>query len=111
MAMVAETLQEMVGTTIVDNSDIARALHMTPRSVARWLVGGSALRREAEERLLELKTVIDLLRSVLRAEPARLWLRSPNPNLDYEKPLDIVGEGQYRRVIAEILAMAEGVTA
>jgi Protein of unknown function (DUF2384) len=38
-------------------------------------------------------------------------LRAPNPNLGYEKPIDLVAQGLYRRVIAEILAMAEGATA
>jgi hypothetical protein len=60
---------------------------------------------------LELKAVVNLLESVLRPGPARLWLRSPVPELDYEKPLDLIARGEYRRVIGEILAMAEGVTA
>jgi uncharacterized protein (DUF2384 family) len=61
--------------------------------------------------LLELKAVVDQLRRVLRDEPARLWLRSPNPSLDWRKPLDLVTESEYRRVIGAALAMAEGVTA
>jgi uncharacterized protein (DUF2384 family) len=111
VAAVGAALEEMVGTRIVDNADIARALQTTPRSVARWQAAGGAPRRESEERLLELKAVIDLLSTVLRPEPARLWLRSPNRHLGYEKPLDLIAEGHYRRVIGEILAMAEGVTA
>jgi len=35
---------------------------------------------------------------------------SLNPELDYEKPLDLIERGEYRRVIGTILAMAEGVT-
>jgi hypothetical protein len=31
--------------------------------------------------------------------------------LDWHKPLDLVAEGEYRRVIGAILAVAEGVTA
>jgi hypothetical protein len=40
-----------------------------------------------------------------------MWLRSPNPDLAYEKPIDLIAVGDYRKVIASILAMAEGVTA
>ena len=68
-------------------------------------------RRSAEERLLELRSVVDLLRQVMRDEPARLWLRSPEPELGYEKPLDLVERGEYRMVIGVLLALAEGVTA
>lgn len=53
----------------------------------------------------------DQLRSVLRDEPARLWLRGPNPDLDWQKPLELISKGEYRRVVGAILAMAEGATA
>lgn len=82
----------------------------SPRSVTRWQTSRSVPRRGTEERLLELKAVVDLLRRVLRDEPARLWLRSPNPDLGYEKPLDVIARGNYRKVIGVILALAEGVT-
>lgn len=106
----AAVVDELLIDDIVDSPDVARVTGATPRSVTRWLEGASP-RRLAEERLLELKAVIDVLRRVLREEPARLWIRSPNPDLDYEKPLDLIERGEYRRVIGAILAMAEGVTA
>jgi len=34
-----------------------------------------------------------------------------HPDLGYEKPLDLIERGEYRRVIGAILALAEGVTA
>lgn len=43
-------------------------------------------------------------------DAARFWMRSPNPDLGYEKPLELVAEGQYQRVIDLLLALAEGVT-
>ncbi len=110
MSNTATLVDDLLLDDIVDQPDVARVTGATPRSVARWLEG-AAPRRPAEERLLELKAVVDLLRQVLRDEPARLWIRSPNPDLGYEKPLDLVAQGQYRRVIGAILAMAEGVTA
>lgn len=47
----------------------------------------------------------------MRDDAARLWLRSPNSDLAYEKPLDLIAGGQYQRVIELLLALAEGVTA
>jgi uncharacterized protein (DUF2384 family) len=58
-----------------------------------------------------LKAVLDLARRVFGDETARLWLRSPVPALDYEKPLDVVAEGNWRRAIDVLLAFAEGATA
>lgn len=111
MTEVAHVLGHLLEGQVLDPRDIARVAGSSLRSVSRWRKAQSAPRRGREERLLELKAVVDLLRGTLREEPARLWLRSPNPELGYEKPLDLLERGEYRRVIAAVLAMAEGVTA
>lgn len=96
---------------VVDTADVARVSDTNPRSVLRWRVNAAAPRREAEERLLELRAVVDLALNVMSSNAARLWLRSPNPDLGYDKPLDVIAEGRYQRVIDLLLALAEGVTA
>lgn len=111
MPQVAAVLDSLLEDDLLDGAEVARVVDTTPRTISRWQRSEVAPRRESEERLLELKAVADLLRQHLRPEPARLWLRSPNPELDFEKPLDLVAHGEYRRVIGAISAMAEGVTA
>lgn len=111
MSTVSHLLGDMLRSEIVDAPDVARVLGTSVRSVSRWAAAGSMPRRDTEERLLELKAVVDALAKVLRDEPARLWLRSPLPDLGYEKPVDLIEQGQYRRVIGAILALAEGITA
>lgn len=49
--------------------------------------------------------------TVLGDNSARLWLRSPVPALDYEKPLDLVPAGRWREVADVLAAFADGVTA
>ena len=110
MAARSAPLDELISSRVVDADDVARVTGATPRTVRRWVTSKARPRREAEDRILELKAVVDQLRPVLRDEPARLWLRSPNPDLDWRKPLELIAEGAYRRVIASILATAEGVT-
>ena len=104
-------LDELIGTHVVDAGDVAQVTGATPRSVSRWTASKATPRRDAVDRILELQAVVVLLRSVLRDDPARLWLRSPNPDLDWRKPLELIANGEYRRVIGSVLAMAEGVTA
>jgi len=111
MATMSGVLDELIDTHVIDAGDVAQITGATARSVSRWTASKATPRRDAEDRLLELKAVVDLLRSVVRDEPARLWLRSPNPDLDWRKPLELLAEGEYRRVIGSVLAMAEGVTA
>jgi uncharacterized protein (DUF2384 family) len=102
-------IQDILRTDLVDAVDIARVLDTTPRSVTRWQQGGSKPRRDSVDRLLELKAVLDLAQRVMPPESARLWLRSPIPALDYAKPLDLVRNGEFRRVITSLMALAEGV--
>jgi putative toxin-antitoxin system antitoxin component (TIGR02293 family) len=102
-------IQDILQTDLVDAVDIARVLDMTPRSVTRWQQGEVRPRRDAVDRLLELKAVLDLAQQVMPPESARLWLRGPIPALDYAKPLDLVRNGEFRRVINSLLALAEGV--
>jgi putative toxin-antitoxin system antitoxin component (TIGR02293 family) len=104
-------IQDILDSHLVDPVDIAQVLETTPRSVARWQQGDAQPRRESVDRLLELKVVLDLASHVLRPESAELWLRSPIPDLDYDKPLDLIRRGEFRRVIACLQALAEGVTA
>ena len=111
MATMSGVLDELIDSHFIDAGDVAQITGTTTRSVSRWTASKATPRREAEDRLLELKAVINVLRSVLRDEPARLWLRSPNPDLDWRKPLELIADGEYRKVIGSILAMAEGVTA
>jgi putative toxin-antitoxin system antitoxin component (TIGR02293 family) len=101
---------EILADDLVDTADVARVVHTSPRSVVRWQ-GGALPRRESEERLLELKAVLDLARKYLSDATARRWLRTPVPDLDYEKPIDLVAQGEWRRVVDTLLAFAEGVTA
>jgi putative toxin-antitoxin system antitoxin component (TIGR02293 family) len=104
-------IDEVMRMNLVDTVDVAQVLGTSPRSVARWQQGETSPRRESVDRLLELKAVLDLASKVMRPDSARLWLRSPVPDLDYNKPLDLVENGQFRKVVTSLTALAEGLTA
>lgn len=110
MASLSALLDRLYETEVIDTADVARVSGTHARSVNRWRAAQAEPRRASEERLLELKAVVDLLRRVMRDDAARMWLRAPNPDLGYEKPLDLVAVGKYQRVIDLLLALAEGVT-
>ena len=110
MTTVSTLLDHLYEGDVVDTVDVARVSETNPRSVSRWRSEETTPRRKAEERLLELRAVVDLARTVMNDDAARFWMRSPNRDLGYEKPLDVITEGEYRRVVDLLLALAEGVT-
>jgi putative toxin-antitoxin system antitoxin component (TIGR02293 family) len=102
-------VQRVLAAGLVDTVDVARMLETTQRSVQRWHAQAAAPRKDAQDRLLELASVLDLAKRIMPAEGARLWLRTPIEALGWYKPLDAVKRGQYHDVIDALLALSEGV--
>jgi hypothetical protein len=111
MTAVAFLLDHLSGCGVVDSADVAYVADTDVHLVSRWSAGTAAARPEAEERLAELRAVVDLALRVMRESDARIWIRAPNRELASAKPLDLIAHGEYRRVIAVLLALGEGVTA
>jgi Protein of unknown function (DUF2384) len=50
------------------------------------------------ERLVELSVIVERLVRVMQPAYVPVWMRKPIPLLDNDKPLDVIAEGDYRRV-------------
>jgi putative toxin-antitoxin system antitoxin component (TIGR02293 family) len=109
IAPLPERLRRAVQHTDLDQADIARLLGTNPRTVSRWLQNQAEPRPEARRRLLEVLAVLEHLSGVLKPQAAHDWLFSPNGMLDHHKPVELLAEGEFRRVLAMIDALAEGV--
>lgn len=106
-----DQLEQLYVEDVLDTASIACVAGASARSVARWRAGRAAPREEAARRVGELYEVVDLALRVLPRDAARYWLRSPNPSLGYKKPLDLIADGHYQRVVGILLGLAEGLTA
>jgi putative toxin-antitoxin system antitoxin component (TIGR02293 family) len=109
VSALAERLERAALSVDLDSSDLARVLETNPRTVSRWLKKEASPRHDARERLLEVIPVLERLSTTLTAEAAHDWLFTPNPAFDYHKPVDLLRDGDFRRVLGAIDAMAEGV--
>lgn len=47
----------------------------------------------------------------MRDDAAHRWMRSPNADLNDETPLEVIEQGGEERVVALLIALAEGITA
>ena len=109
MTILVERVERAASSVALGASDLARVLDTTPRTVTRWLKHEVSPRHGARERLLELVVVLERLSGTLKGEAAGDWLFAPNPSFDYDKPVDLLRRGDFRRVLGAIDAMAEGV--
>lgn len=109
MTTLTKRLEDSISRIQLDEADVARIVGTHLRTVYRWFREEAEPRRTARERLLELDAVANRLSGVLRPEPARDWLYTPNPLLDHQKPVDLLREGRYREVLGAIDQLGEGV--
>ena len=59
----------------------------------------------------EVIALLEQLSGVLTPQAGHDWLFSPNPMLGHEKPVDLLAEGEWRRVLGMISALGDGVFA
>lgn len=94
----------------LSDADIARATGAAPSTARAWLAGSRAPTGERAERLVELSSLVERLTRVMDPSYIAVWLRKPVPVLDDDKPLDVIGRGDYRRVAKIVSALEESPT-
>lgn len=89
-------------------AELAKAVGTGPRAVQNWASGQNAPRGEAVKRLLDVRTVVELLSDSYTDEGIDIWLHARNRNLDMHRPIDLIVEGQIEKVIDEAKWVAGG---
>jgi hypothetical protein len=91
--------------------DIARATGADETSARAWLRDDRSPSGAHAERLAELSSIVERLALLMRAEYIPVWLRKPLALLDDDKPLDVIADGEYRRVSRVVAGLeSSGVT-
>jgi Protein of unknown function (DUF2384) len=103
----AAHLKEVTG---LSDAELGRATGAASSTSRAWANGSRSPTGERAERLIELTALVERLERVMEPDYIGIWLRKPVPALDEEKPLDLIGRGEYRRV-ARLVSELEGTTA
>lgn len=99
IAVRLDRIQERGG---ISGREVAQLLNTTPQTVSRWRQGRVSPQPHALERLLMLDWLADQLAEVYSPEEARLWLFSPNEELDGSRPADAIADERIDDVLAII---------
>lgn len=86
---------------------IARATGAAPSTVRGWLALRSGPTGARAERVAELGAIVERLARVIRSDYIPVWLSKPLAALDDEKPVDVLGRGEYARVARLIAGLEE----
>ncbi|MCB1510518.1 MAG: helix-turn-helix transcriptional regulator [Hyphomicrobiaceae bacterium] len=85
----------------VTQAELAKAVGAGPRAVQNWASGQNAPRGATVKRLLDVRTIIELLSDSYTDEGIDIWLHARNRNLNMRRPIDLIVEGQIDTVIDE----------
>jgi transcriptional regulator with XRE-family HTH domain len=101
----AEEAARIRETGNLSDRDIARATGAGVSTVGAWIRGTRSPRGERAERLAELAAIVDRLANVMEPAYIPVWLQRPVPALHDEKPIDLLGQGEWRpvaRLVSEL---------
>ncbi len=104
-------LDAMLRVFGITQTDLARMLDTTPRTVSRWRTSSAAHanpRPTAARALRGLARLRWLLESDLGEENARVWLRTPNPTLNGRTPIGVMLDAGWEEILDLVLAMGQG---
>lgn len=99
-------LREDFGLT---SRDLAQALGVDQRTIARWAAGDAFPRHGAKDRLEALATLDERLNETFVSwEAARDWLAAPSRYLGDMAPIEAIRAGRPDRVMALVEAIDSG---
>jgi len=91
----------------LSDADLARATGSAQSTARAWINETNPPTGERAERIIELATLVERLERVMERDYISVWLRKPIPMLDEDKPLDLIGQGEYRRVAKVISGLED----
>ena len=103
--MVGE-LRELSG---LKNIDLANIIGVSPPTVHRWSKGQGSPTIEKQKIIAELRWVAERLSDFYEPDEARLWLQTGHPQLNGEKPYDLINENRTAEVLEVIDRLESGV--
>ena len=99
---IARKIDSIKSRTSISANSIAELLGTTPQTLSRWATGKNEPQRDHLERLLELDYITERLAEFFEPAEARLWLLAPHPQLNGERPADLLAKGRQPEVLAVI---------
>ncbi len=101
-------LVEDVTNSGITQTDLAKAVGTTVRTVQNWASGSARPKGKSAERLVDVSQIVTALRDVFRDEAIHIWLRTRNRNLDGRRPLELLAAGDVDQVLAEVNNLVRG---
>lgn len=101
-------LVEDVRGSLLTNADLAEITGVKIRQVQHWVSGAHRPQGQAKDRLLELHYIVERLREIYTPEGVDIWIHGRNKGLGGRKPIELLVNGEFERVLAAVERLASG---
>ena len=106
---VSRMVRELRELSGLKNIDLANIIGVSPPTVHRWSKGQGSPTIEKQQIIAELRWVAERLSDFYEPDEARLWLQTGHPQLNGEKPYDLINENRTAEVLEVIDRLESGV--
>ena len=87
---------------------VSEATGANQRTVERWRAGTAPRRTVYRIRLEDLSAVLDMLGPDMNARAREAWLTARSAHLGWQRPIDLLADGEFDAVRGAALAYAGG---
>jgi hypothetical protein len=96
---VARYIDELERVGGLKGTDIANIAQVSKATVSRWANGAMKPRPHMQLILSDLHYVVGRLQEYYSADEIRIWLYARHPQLDGERAIDLINQGNSERVL------------
>jgi transcriptional regulator with XRE-family HTH domain len=96
---VARYINELERDGGLKGTDIANIAHVSKATVSRWINGALKPRAHTQLILSDLHYVVGRLQEFYSPDEIRTWLYARHPQLEGERAIDVINQGQSERVV------------
>ena len=106
VSRVVEELRRIGG---MESVELAKVVNVLPQTVRLWSEGRSLPTIEKQQAIADLRWIAERLSDFYKPDEMRLWLQTSHPQLNGEKPCDLVNGGRAGEVLEVIDRLESGV--
>jgi hypothetical protein len=96
---VARYIEELEKVGGLKGTDIANIAQVSKATVSRWVNGAMKPRPQMQLVLSDLHYIVGRLQEYYSADEIRIWLYARHPQLDGERPIDLINRGTSERIL------------
>lgn len=92
---------EEVNSSGITRTELSKAVGAAERTVQTWYAGTSKPTGMRAQRLLDVQMIVRLLSDTYTPEGIRIWLNARNRNLNLQRPINMLEDGEIDAVLEE----------